>query len=252
MTQARNHNIARTLDVAGGAEGSLEQRAYVAIRDILIQGGFPPGERLSIRKLAARLGVSAMPVRAALSRLAAVRCVDILASGSAIVPMISRREYIEITRLRQLLESIAAADAVPKLTRADRAALQAIAADAKAARAAGDEETYRLKDRQLHQHFYAAADQPTLMSLIETLWMRRSAVIALARPLMPTRPDSDDHASLLAAACAMDAAAAAEAARSEIERSASFVMARLRFPDDSIEHADGWTALRSLTSDGAG
>ncbi|MBR0672836.1 GntR family transcriptional regulator [Neoroseomonas soli] len=231
---------------APAPEGSLEQRAYAALRDALIQGGFPPGEKLSIRRIAVALGVSPMPARAALRRLAAERCLDIAPGGAAIVPLITRAEYREITRIRCLLEPEAAATAVPRLTGEEIAVLRAIAAEAKAARSSGDEETYRRGDRLLHQRFFAAAGQPLLLSLIETLWMRRSAIIAQARPLLPARPDKDDHDALIAAAETRDPAAAAEASRSEIERAAAYLMTRLRFPDDPAEPVDGWTTLRRI------
>jgi Bacterial regulatory proteins, gntR family len=58
----RNHEIAA---VPPAPDVSLEQRAYAALRDSLNQGGFPPGEKLSIRRIAAALGVSPMPARCA-------------------------------------------------------------------------------------------------------------------------------------------------------------------------------------------
>lgn len=223
---------------------SLEERAYAALKDALIQGGFPAGQKLSIRRIATALGVSPMPARAALRRLAAERCLDIAPGGGAVVPLITRAAYREIMRVRLLLEPEAAAAAVPKLTEAEIDALAALAEEARAARAAGDEETYRRGDRMLHQRFYAAAGLPLLFSLIEIAWMRRSPVMALARPIMPARTDSDDHAALLAAARARDPAAAAEAVGSEIQRAADYVLSRLRFPGDPVP--EGWAGLRPL------
>lgn len=242
----RNHRIASPFIPP---DGSLEQRAYAALRDALIQGGFPPGEKLSIRRIAAALGVSPMPARAALRRLAAERCLDIAADGTAVVPLITREAYREITRIRCLLEPEAAAAAVLRLADAEIAELRCLAADARTARAAGDEETYRRGDRLLHQRYYAAAGQPLLLSLIETLWMRRSAVIALARPILPERPDQDDHDGLLSAAEARDPTAAAAAARGEIEHAAAYLLSRLRFPDDPTPVACGWATLRSLAGE---
>ena len=160
---------------------SLEERAYAALKDALIQGGFPAGQKLSIRRIATALGVSPMPARAALRRLAAERCLDIAPGGGAVVPLITRAAYQEIMRVRLLLEPEAAAAAVPKLAEAEIDALAALAEEARAARAASDEETYRRGDRVLHQRFYAAAGLPLLFSLIEIAWMRRSPVMALAR-----------------------------------------------------------------------
>jgi DNA-binding GntR family transcriptional regulator len=240
----RNHEIR---EPTPAPDTSLEQRAYAALRDTLIQGGFPPGEKLSIRRIAAALGVSPMPARAALRRLAAERCLDISPGGAAVVPLITRDAYREITRIRCLLEPEAAAAAATRLADTEIAALRRLAAEAREARAAGDEDTYRRGDRLLHQRYYGAARQPLLLSLIETLWMRRSAVIALARPILPMRPEQDDHDALLAAAEARDPAAAAAAARDEIERAAAYLLARLRFPEDPPPSAAGWAALQPIT-----
>lgn len=245
MPLKRNHE--KSAPQAESADGaSLEARAYGALRDILIQGGFPPGEKLSIRRIAAALGVSPMPARAALRRLAAERCLDLSPSGSAFVPLITRDAYREIMRIRTLIEPVAAADAAPRLTKADIAALEQIAETARIARAAGDEDGYRRGDRLLHQRYYAAANQPLLLAMIESLWMRRSAVLAMARPIMPARPDADDHQGLLAAAKAGDGQAAAEAARREIEASAAFVLARVHFPEDPTPPAAGWKKLKRI------
>ena len=245
MPLKRNHE--KSAPQAESADGaSLEARAYGALRDILIQGGFPPGEKLSIRRIAAALGVSPMPARAALRRLAAERCLDLSPSGSAFVPLITRDAYREIMRIRTLIEPVAAADAAPRLTKADIAALEQIAETARLARAAGDEDGYRRGDRLLHQRYYAAANQPLLLAMIESLWMRRSAVLAMARPIMPARPDADDHQGLLAAAKAGDGQAAAEAARREIEASAAFVLARVHFPEDTTPPAAGWKKLKRI------
>ena len=245
MALKRNHG--KSTPQAESADGaSLEARAYGALRDILIQGGFPPGEKLSIRRIAAALGVSPMPARAALRRLAAERCLDLSPSGSAFVPLITRDAYREIMRIRTLIEPVAAADAAPRLSKPEIAALEQIAEAARLARAAGDEDGYRRGDRLLHQRYYAAARQPLLLAMIESLWMRRSAVLAMARPIMPRRPDADDHQGLLAAAKAGDGQAAAEAARREIEASAAFVLARVHFPEDPTPPAAGWKKLKRI------
>jgi len=245
MALKRNHG--KSTPQAESADGaSLEARAYGALRDILIQGGFPPGEKLSIRRIAAALGVSPMPARAALRRLAAERCLDLSPSGSAFVPLITRDAYREIVRIRTLIEPVAAADAASRLSKPEIAALEQIAEAARLARAAGDEDGYRRGDRLLHQRYYAAARQPLLLAMIESLWMRRSAVLAMARPIMPRRPDADDHQGLLAAAKAGDGQAAAEAARREIEASAAFVLARVHFPEDPTPPAAGWKKLKRI------
>src|SRR5258705_6236860 len=55
---------------------SLGNRAYQALRQQIAAGGLVPGERVTERGLAARLGVSATPVREALRRLEQERLIE--------------------------------------------------------------------------------------------------------------------------------------------------------------------------------
>src|SRR5882724_4518428 len=55
---------------------SLAERAYRALREQIATGGLAPGERVTERGLAVRLGVSATPIREALRRLEQERLVD--------------------------------------------------------------------------------------------------------------------------------------------------------------------------------
>src|SRR3982074_876533 len=48
---------------------SFADQAYGVLRDLITSGELPPGERLTERSLAGRLGVSPTPVREAISRL---------------------------------------------------------------------------------------------------------------------------------------------------------------------------------------
>jgi len=57
----------------GRARDTLRLRVYGALARGLMGGMFTPGEAVSLRTLAARLGTSAMPVREAVSRLIAER-----------------------------------------------------------------------------------------------------------------------------------------------------------------------------------
>ena len=57
------------LDGTGAARSTLTQRVYHTVRDEIVTGVLRPGDRLVRRSLAARLGVSPMPVTEALLRL---------------------------------------------------------------------------------------------------------------------------------------------------------------------------------------
>ena len=55
---------------------TVQERVYGVLRYRLMRGGFEPGQKLKIARLASALGTSAMPVREALNRLAAERAIE--------------------------------------------------------------------------------------------------------------------------------------------------------------------------------
>jgi DNA-binding GntR family transcriptional regulator len=100
------HRIAS--DHASSAE-TLAQRAHRELRAALMRGDFLPGTALTLRGLAERLGTSIMPVREAVSRLAAEQALELQPNRAIVVPELSRREIDELWRIRVLIESDAAA-----------------------------------------------------------------------------------------------------------------------------------------------
>lgn len=91
----------------GERDGNQTTRALLALRDLLLQGELPAGERLSELVLVERLGVSRTPVRAALSRLADEGLVEPIMSGGYAVKAFSAREVAEAIEIRGTLEGLA-------------------------------------------------------------------------------------------------------------------------------------------------
>ncbi len=60
---------------------TLGERVTGELRELLISGRLAPGEKLSLRRVAEALGVSMMPVREAVSRLAADQALEVLRDG---------------------------------------------------------------------------------------------------------------------------------------------------------------------------
>src|SRR3954465_10485126 len=107
--------------VSGPERDTLQLRVYRALANGLKTGMFKPGEAVTLRSLATRLGTSAMPVREAVSRLIAERALVLLPNRSVIVPRMSRARFNELTITRQILEGhlteAACARATPALLR---------------------------------------------------------------------------------------------------------------------------------------
>jgi DNA-binding GntR family transcriptional regulator len=211
----------------------LEEMAYRRLRQALVSGAVLPGDRLSIRGVAAALGVSAMPARTALCRLAAEQALDLLPSGTAVVPRLTRGAFAELSAVRAELEPLAVRLATPHLVEADWARLAHLVAAHDAARAAGDADAAQAADRDFLFLVYRAASAPLLLGLIETLWLRRGPLFGSMRGLAAAPGGMRHrHREILEALRTRAADQAASLLRSEIEEAARFLQSVVRFEGD--------------------
>ena len=94
------------------ADGLLRAGVHDELRRRFVTGKVMPGTLLSTRSLAQELGVSQMPVREAVSRLAAEGAVEIRSKRRIVVPAMTEGRFRDLLRCRELLEPEAAAAAV--------------------------------------------------------------------------------------------------------------------------------------------
>lgn len=106
------------------AQGSSMQFAASRIRDGIMVGRYPPGEKLWQDRLAKELDVSRIPIREALFALASEGLVTLLPNRGAIVPELSEADLEELYALGMALESMAARRAVAQLTPIDLAVMK--------------------------------------------------------------------------------------------------------------------------------
>jgi len=102
---------------------TLGDRVAGELRALLMAGKLAPGEKLSLRKVAEAIGVSMMPVREAISRLAADGALEVLPGRAVRVPIMSLSQFRELTRIRLVLEGYAAEEAARNASEADIAAI---------------------------------------------------------------------------------------------------------------------------------
>ena len=79
-------------------------------------GAFEPGSELTLRSVAGALGTSFMPVRDAMRRLVAERALEMRPSRTIAIPVLSGDEFLELRRIRLLLEGEAVALAAKKIS----------------------------------------------------------------------------------------------------------------------------------------
>ena len=102
-------------DIMDTPEPALHASVYEELRTRLITGKIMPGIGLSTRGLALELGVSQMPVRDALSRLAAEGAVQIRSKRKIEVPAMTADRFADLLACRLLLEPEAAVLALPHI-----------------------------------------------------------------------------------------------------------------------------------------
>ena len=95
---------------------SLAEKSYRHIFRKLSRGEFSPGARLVNRALASEIGVSVIPVREAIHRLASEGLIEHVPGAGAFVREPSWRDLDELYVLRDALESCAAEEAALYIT----------------------------------------------------------------------------------------------------------------------------------------
>lgn len=216
---------------------TLGERAFARISELLISGRLAPGEKLSIRQLAEALGVSMMPVREAVSRLAATGALEVTRARAVTVPEMAVSRFRDLTRVRIEIEGYAAAEAARQR---DRAALEEIEAAeaafrAESERAAPDLPRAVRLNQELHFAIYRAAGSPTLLELVTALWLKVGPVINLDLRENPDRLATGGavrfHAEALEAIRAGDRVRARAAIAGDIASAAEFIISLGRLPD---------------------
>ena len=148
-----------------------------------------------------------MPVRDALSRLAAEGAVAIRSKRRIMVPPTTPALLDELMRCRLLLEPEAAALALPALDGKAQRALRAADAAIDAAIASGDVNTYMESNYAFHFLIYRARGDGVLSRMIETLWMRFGPLMRVVYGRVGTARLIDQHGHALDAITRGDAGA---------------------------------------------
>ncbi len=87
---------------------------YLTLKEFILSSVLRPGERLVIRDLAAKLGVSETPIRAAITRLSSEGLVEQASHFGAVVGSVSDEDIFEIHLLVGAIQGLAAARAAAR------------------------------------------------------------------------------------------------------------------------------------------
>src|SRR5947208_1608939 len=153
----------------------LADRAYVAIRDLVVSLELPPGSLIDERRLVESLGIGRTPVREALRRLAQEQLVEVFPRRGMFVTGVDVRELARLSEVRAVLEPEAARLAAARATDADRAELQELLAELDAG--ADDLMSF---DERVHRAVYRTARNQLLEATLEQYYVLALRIWTLA------------------------------------------------------------------------
>jgi DNA-binding GntR family transcriptional regulator len=138
------------------------------LRRKIRSGQWSPGTPIRQDAIAAELGVSRVPVREALKLLEGEGQVTYLPHKGYVVTKLDASELKEIYRMRQILETEAATQAVPRLTDAD---LERMRDAMESMESAAETDVIQLmeENRRFHLTLFEASDMPRLVHFIRLL-----------------------------------------------------------------------------------
>lgn len=147
--------------------GQTTAEAVAAVlRTAIHRGDLRAGEPLRTAPIAAKLGVSRIPVREALQQLSSEGLVTLYPNRGAVVTVLSVQEVEEIYELRQLLEGEALRKHFPRLSEQD---LDAAALLLDQMELASDSGSWGKLDRQFQALLHGALPGTRLHDLIRSL-----------------------------------------------------------------------------------
>ncbi len=184
---------------------------------MILSGAIAAGERLNEQALATRLGVSRGPVREAVRGLERSGLVVAVRNQGSYVRQVSAEEALEIYDLRAAITGLACARLAEAGTPAQLAALRALVKRMDAARRADEPAAYYAANLDFHAELLEFGGGPRARRLYAELgnelhlYRRR----ALVQP-ENKRQSNAEHAAILRAIAAGDAAAARVAGEAHI------------------------------------
>ena len=195
---------------------SFADRAYYAIRELIVTLELAPGAVVREPELTERLGIGRTPVREALRRLAQERLVEVFPRRGMFVTKVDVRDLARLCEVRLALEPEAARLAAERATQADLAELRAVLTELDVRRKRDPRALIDL-DERIHRAIYHASHNPYLAETLEQYYAHalRIWMVALARTDIGAAVGG--HHAVLEAVVRGDGARAAGLMREHVE-----------------------------------
>lgn len=164
---------------------SQSDRAYFAIRAMIVRAELAPGALLSESDLMSTLGLGRTPIREALRTLANENLVDVYPRRGMFVAGIDTRDLAALAEVRSNLESFAARLAAQRSNLQDREATVRLIDELDALGSAPDAHALLDIDQRMHHHVYKCAHNAYLERTLDQYFVHALRIWALALHNMP-------------------------------------------------------------------
>jgi DNA-binding GntR family transcriptional regulator len=231
---SREHDMARpkivddlTSSIGPIERETLNDRVYRELKNSIMAGVFKPGSELTLRSVAEALGTSFMPVRDAMRRLVTERGLEVRPSRTIAIPILTAQEFIELRRVRVLLEGEAVALAAENITERQLADVRMILKKLEGLSKDRRGQFWSL-NLKLHFAIYEAGASPLMLSIIESLWLQLGPILARVPVSRAFNDSADPHQLLVRALAEHDPKAARAALIADLTQATGQVMKELR------------------------
>ena len=151
---------------------SLHDELLSRLRQMIIDGYLQPGDKVPERQLCEHFGVSRTPLREALKVLAAEGLIELAPNRGAMIAALDPDEADECQPISAAIEALSGELACELITDAEIEEIKALNEAMVADYEAGNLKGFFDKNRRVHQHIVAAAHNPILAGIYETLFFR--------------------------------------------------------------------------------
>ena len=208
----------------------LEDEAYSAIREMIINNELTGGQIVSVAALAEYLGVSRSPVTKAIAALEQDGFVESEPFKAPRVATVTTKFVRDVYELRTVLEARSAASGVPHLTADDLASLSEGLHELSSGPST-DPEMLAKFDVEVHRLFAQRADNPLLAAFLDNLDLHLRRIRNVYGEHIYSEPETDIQVAelrdLIQAALDGDGGAAEIAMRDHVSRHAQRLIAKI-------------------------
>jgi DNA-binding GntR family transcriptional regulator len=179
----------------------LSEDAYTFIRKLFLSGNrYNPGDKISVEELSRELGVSRTPLWGAINRLEAEGIVEVVPRLGVYLIDYDPQRMLDIYRVRESLEGMAARLVAEKITDSQIESLEANIASQRKYLKSGQTDRYYAAVLEFHEAIVTLASNTTLEKILASIYAQVRAMRVQRRYTPMHLPQScEDHEKLVEA-----------------------------------------------------